>query len=95
MMKKEQPLSSPVSVTSTTSRGENNDRSAELMPLQAQAHPKDDAVILSFALGHEDNSVESPSKKWPAGRTLQFALASCGLFWIVAALAAWAYLHAW
>jgi hypothetical protein len=36
----------------------------------------------------------APTRKWARGQTYRFVLISCGLFWLVAGVVAWAFLSA-
>jgi hypothetical protein len=66
---------------------------AQIAHSQERLPSKDDALVLSLVPAPPGYAVEAPAKKWTAGRTLQFALISCGLFWLAVLLLAWAYLH--
>jgi len=92
-MKRGQPLSRPTLITEKASRTEGSDRPADIISHQEPHDSESEAAILAALLSQQDKCIDGPMKKWTSAQTFQFALVSCGLFWLVIVVLAWAYMH--
>jgi hypothetical protein len=89
-MKTEQPVSYPDAGLARISRVENQSLgTAQKVPLE-----RDTATHLNAPTDHRETRSAGAAQKWKRGQTYRFVLISCGLFWIVAALAVWGYVSA-
>jgi hypothetical protein len=88
-MNTEQPVSRPDAADiARPSRAENH----SLGVAQLAPRLRDAATHLDAPTESPDTHSAGATPKWTRAQTYRFVLISCGLFWLAAALALWAYL---